>query len=74
MYWKKNLFLLPTGAIGKAYIQEVTRLILAWVNDTQLKKIALKAVHVMPALLLQKPSKKSKTKYHIKHLQLRLSL
>ena len=29
VYWKKNLFLLPTGAIGKAYIQEVTRLIFA---------------------------------------------
>ena len=42
----------------KTYIQEVTRLIFAWINDTQLKEIALKAVHVMPALLLQKPSKK----------------
>ena len=44
------------------------------VNDTPLKNISLKAVHVMPALLLQKPEKKSKTKDHIKALERRLKL
>ena len=31
------------------YIEEVTRLMKLWINDTPLRKIALKAVHVMPS-------------------------
>ena len=30
VYWKKNLFMLPTGAKGRLFICEVTRLINAW--------------------------------------------
>lgn len=26
VYWRRNLFMLPNGATGKAYIREVTRL------------------------------------------------
>ena len=74
VYWRKNLFMLPTGSAGKKYICEITRLINAWVNDTPMKNISLKAVHVMPALLLQKPEKKSKMKDHIKALERRLKL
>ena len=51
--------MLPRGAAGKNYIEEATRLMKLWINDTPLRKIALKAVHVMPALLFQKPSKSS---------------
>ena len=32
-----------------------------WINDTQLRKITLKAIHVISALLLQKISKSSKS-------------
>ena len=49
--------MLPSGAAGKNYMDEVTLLMKLWINDTPLRKIALKAVHVMPALLLHKPSK-----------------
>ena len=42
----------------------LTRMINAWVYDTPIKDIALKALHVMPALLLQKPGKNSKSKEH----------
>ena len=59
VFWKKNLFLLPTGAAGKKFITEMTRLMYTWINDNPMKNIALKAVHVMPALILQKPSKTS---------------
>ena len=55
-------------------IEEVTRLIKLWINDTPLRKIALKAVHVMPALLLQKPSKSSKSKDHHADLERRIKL
>ena len=50
--WKKNLFMLPSGAAGKRYVEEVTRLMKLWIQDTPLKSISLKAVHIMPVLLL----------------------
>ena len=34
---------------------KMCRLRLLWMNDTPRKNIALKAIHVRPALLLQKP-------------------
>ena len=64
VYWKKNLFLLPSGHAGKQFVKELTRIINTWTNDSPLRIIAMKAIHVMPALLLQKPSKKSKSKEH----------
>ena len=60
--------MLPTGASGKKYIDKTTRLFNLWVS------IALKAVHVMPALLIQKPRKSSKSKEHLEELTRRLSL
>ena len=65
VHWKKNLFMLPSGASGKKYVEEVTRLMKLWIQDTPLKSVSLKAVHVMPPLLLQKPSKSSKAKDHL---------
>ena len=74
VYWKKNIFLLPTGKRGRCFINERTRLIDTWIRGLQLKNIALKAVMIMPCLLLQKPSKYSKAKDHIKALERRLKL
>ena len=56
------LFMLPSGTAGKNYIEEVTRSMKLWINNASLTKISLKAVHVMLALLPQKPSKSSKQK------------
>ena len=66
VYWRKNIFMVPTGAACKKIIDEISRLLNIWTNDTPLKTVALKAIHVMPALLLQKPSKMSKAKDHLK--------
>ena len=66
--------MLPSGAAGKNCIEEVTRLMKLWINDTPLRKIALKAAHIMPALLLQKPYKPSKSKDHHAALKRRLKL
>ena len=38
VHWKRNLFMLPSGAAGKNYIDEVTRLMTLWINDTPLRK------------------------------------
>ena len=56
VFWRQNLFLLPSGKYGKKFIREITRMINCWVDDTVLKSVALKLVMVMPALLLKKPS------------------
>ena len=66
--------MLPTGAAGKKYISETTRLINAWLNDSPLKYLAFKAIHIMPNLLLQKPSKTSKSKDHTSALERRIKL
>ena len=66
--------MVPTGAAGKKFIDETSRLLDQWTNNTSLKNMALKAIHVMPALLLQKPSKTSKAKDHLRALERRIRL
>ena len=66
--------MLPTGNAGKKYIKEVTRLLNAWTQNTPLRSISLKAIHTMLALLLQRPSKTSKSRYYLDALEKRLQL
>ena len=74
VYWRQNLFLLPSGRPGKKFIKEITRLVNSWIDNTALKQFSLKAIMVMPALLLQKPSHNSKSKDHKAALSRRLEL
>ena len=73
IHWRLNLFKIPYGTAGKAFTQELARLFKAFVESSALESIALKAATIMPVLLLQKPSKSSKAKDHIKRLQRRLT-
>lgn len=61
--------MLPNGKCGKQYIDERSRLLYSWVEDSPLKEVAFKAIMVMPSLLLQKPNKTSKTKDHMDALE-----
>ena len=72
VFWRKNLFMLPKGSSGKDYIKELTRLINEWVAESPVRECAMYAIHVMPALLLQKPSKTSKSRDHVKVLDRRI--
>lgn len=74
VFWRKNLFMLPKGSSGKDYIKEITRLINEWIVNSPIKECSMYAIHIMPALLLQKPSKSSKTKDHVNALQRRMKL
>ena len=75
VFWRKNIFKLPSGAAGKNFIREMTRLIESWIGvDNYLFSIALKALMVMPALILQKPTRKSNAKQHSQYLVKRLEL
>ena len=66
--------MLPTGAAAKKCITETTKLMNGSTNNSPLKDIAFTASHVMPSLLLQKPSTTSKVKYHLKALERRIDL
>ena len=74
VHWKRNLFMMSIGVARKKYVEEITHLLKLWIQDSPLKSIALKAIYVMPALLLQKPSKNSKSKVHLVSLERRLKL
>ena len=52
VYLKKNLFLLPSGKAGKQYIDETTKLMNEWLQESPLKDIAFKAIMIMPNPLL----------------------
>ena len=72
--WRKNLFLLPSGKVGKEFILEMKRIIDLFVNKTPYYHVAMNALMVIIPLLLQKPSKSSKTADHVKYLAKRLVL
>ena len=65
--------MLPTGTAAKKYVTETTKLMNGWTNNSLLKDIAFKAIHIMPSLL-QNPSKTSKAKGHLKALERRIDL
>ena len=66
--------MVPGGGGRKKFITKITRLISLWTDNSPLEKIALKAIHVMPALLLQEPNKNSKAKDRVLALERRLEL
>ena len=73
VFWKNNLFKLPSGAAGKSFLKECTRLLRAWTSKSALRDIALKCIMIMPHLLLQKPCKESKAKDHSEALKRRMA-
>ena len=72
--WRRNVFLIPSGKAGKAFVVEIARLIRSYAEASTLESIALKAVVVMQALLLQKPHTRSKAREHSEHLSRQLDL
>ena len=73
VHWKPNLFKVPYGKAGKSFVFELARLYKAFASRSALECIALKAAVVLPILVLQKPSSKSKAKEHSTCLVRRLS-
>ena len=74
VYWKNNFFELPKCSFGKDFIHEMTILINTWNSGGPGHNICIKALMIMPALLLQRSSKKAKTADNKRHLQRRLQL
>ena len=64
VHWRRNIFDVPTGNAGTAFVLELSRLFRAYAEGSALESIALKAALTMCTLLLQKPSRTSKSKDH----------
>ena len=62
VHWRRNLFLLPFGKVGEAFLCELAKLLHSYANQSTYDSIALKASFLMQVLLLQKPTKTSKAK------------
>ena len=41
VYWQKNLFVVATGAAGKKFIKETTKMLTFWTDNLPLKLIAV---------------------------------
>ena len=72
VHWRPNLFKVPYGKAGKSFVSELTRMYKAFATSSAMESIAMKAAVVLPILLLQKPSAKSKAKDHSACLQRRM--
>ena len=70
----RNLFQVPSGSAGKAFVAELARLYQAYADRSSLESVARIAFSVAPALVLQKPIHTSKSKDHTIHLQRRLDM
>ena len=68
VHWKRNLFLVPFGKVGKAFVQELARLFTAYGEGGALECIAIKAAMVMCSLLLQRPHRSAKARDFIASL------
>ena len=71
--FRKNLFKVPTGKAGKEFIEELRFWLHEFNINSKLNGIALKTFMVLPTLLLQKPSSKSKAKEHSASLTRRIA-
>ena len=71
-YLLKNIFMVTTG---KEFIDEISKFLNLWTNNTPLKNIALTEIQVVPALLLQNQVKhQTQKKDNLKTLERRVRL
>ena len=70
--WRRNLFSLPKGNIGKKFIDEKTRLINHWTSTKE--EEALNMLFIMPNLLLQRATRKGKARENKDNLRRRMEL
>ena len=72
--WKRNLFRVPSGAIGKSFVCEFTSLFVSYNEAAGMEQIVLRAAMVMPALLLQRCGLRMKTSEMKRSLERRIDM
>ena len=73
VHFRRNLFKLPTGRAGKEFINELTFWLRQFNSVTKLNGISIRIFMILPSLLLQKPSARSKAKDHAVALERRVA-
>ena len=63
VHWKKNIFEVPKGTHRKQFVKEITLWVQRWNNNTKYREFALKAVMILPTLMLQNTTR---TCYNLK--------
>ena len=72
--WRKNIFQILKGTVGKPFVDETAHSIDGWCQKTSVREIAFMAITIMPNLLLQKTSNTAKSKDNKDTLKRRLDL
>ena len=70
--WRKNIFTVPKGKVGRQFVEELTLWLEHFNESSVFQCIALKVFMLLPSLLLQKPSATSKKQEHAAKLEARL--
>ena len=65
-YLLKNIFMVTTG---KEFIDEISKFLNLWTNNTPLKNIALTAIQVVPALLQNQVKHQTQKKRQFKNIR-----
>jgi len=68
------MFLVPQGEVGKEFVQELARLIMAYGEGSALECIAIKAAMIQCTLLLQRFYRSASTSDFVSCLRRRLDL
>ena len=74
VHFRRNIFNVPSGRAGKAFIEELTFWLQQFNSNSDLNSVAFKSFMVLPTLILQKPSATSKSKEHSAAIERRLNL
>ena len=72
--WRKSVFLVPYGKVGRDFIDQLTLHINDWNSGSDNQHVSLKAAFVLLAVRLRKPNPNSKAKDHQDVLSRRLIL
>ena len=72
--WIPNMFLVPSGKEGKEFISELVLTLKHFSDNSPCQLFSITSFLIMMPLMLQKPSKNSKTAEHKSHLTRRLDL
>ena len=74
VHWRKQFFRIPTGSIGKAFVNLLVAELRRFTDSAGTDCIALYRFSVLPSLMLQSTRSNSKPKENTLHLQRRMAL
>ena len=72
--WSKNFFMIPNNSAGKTLVQELAKLLKAFMDSGGRNVKAIYSFHVLPTLMLQKPTHNCSYQEASRHLRRRWEL